>query len=74
MHALLAQTMTRRRGGIEMWKRIIVYSIVYIIALCIVYAISDGSKIAAVAALIGCLAGIINTAIGQVMVDDDGIL
>jgi len=54
-----------------MWKRIIAYSIVCAIALCIVYAISDGSKIAAVAALIGYIAGMINELIGDVMVDSD---
>lgn len=63
--------MTGRRGGIEMWKRIIVYTIVWIIALCIVSVISDGSAIAAIALFIGCLAGTINELIGDVMVDSD---
>jgi len=54
-----------------MWKRIIVYTIVWIIALCIVSVISDGSAIAAIALFIGCLAGTINELIGDVMVDSD---
>ena len=54
-----------------MIKRIIAYSIVWLIAFAIVYIVFDGSKVAGIALLVGYCAGMINGIINDVIFDSE---